>query len=784
MAPIDVDPVALAAGGTALVRDGDALAAALTAFSGSLTGFNAGQDTAGVVFGQSYLTNATAVIKAAGAALAACRQVGFGIQASAANYSAAEATATVGAPAPSVPPPMQPCAAPVSVTIPSPFGEGIAAPMLWSLVEFFVGDFWPNGDPGAIRAAAGAWKTLGETLGRIGAQIPMVTPSVSAQLIPEQSKITSAIGDIASSVTKLAGMCSTIATSLEGFADEVQQAQDAIRDLLKRLSPSGLLDTIGDLFSGHSPLDDIKAVARDIMAVLRNFGREAEAKVDALTMAVAELDGMADAVENWVSKHFPAMAPLINGAIDFEVGVWKNIIGLVESVAALNPERFLYNPQGALQTWKGTAEGLALLTNPALLGAKIAADPHGALEMGKGLIDWDDVKSGHPMRAVGYTTATVASFFVPGGAAAKPAALGAQAGVRAAEGAAVEARAGSALTRDAAAAAGRLPAADIATQTAKITEKLDNLPQIRPAEPAPPGVGQSRPGAALSEQPHSTNTGLPSAEPRAHPPAAATEAHPAGVPATEARPGPVEAPPGHPTGSTPATGEHPTGAGAVDHTGNPIPHEHPTGEAPVGMDGSVEQSVPQPGSTPTVEGHDYGFSPQNAFEHVQNPADEIARLNDGGVPTRVTDGYDPLAGRTIEEFEREFTVPGKDGNPRWDWQTQAPNDGFAGPPAITDRFPDSYQLDRLGSEKGGFLADDGAPLSTRGMPPGVASDYHQYVGTGQPIPDGLPWEIRYGPAKDAFGQPGGANQWVVIATNTGLPVPVNKLVDAGLIGRP
>lgn len=79
------------------------------------------------------------------------------------------------------------------------------------------------------------------------------------------------------------------------------------------------------------------------------------------------------------------------------------------------------------------------------------------------------------------------------------------------------------------------------------------------------------------------------------------------------------------------------------------------------------------------------------------------------------------------------------------------------------------------------MADDGAPLGTRGMPAGVPSQYNQYVGTGNPIPPGLPWEIHHGPAAPAFGQPGGAPQWVVINRNTGKQIPVEVLKQNGII---
>lgn len=233
---------------------------------------------------------------------------------------------------------------------------------------------------------------------------------------------------------------------------------------------------------------------------------------------------------------------------------------------------------------------------------------------------------------------------------------------------------------------------------------------------------------------------------------------------------PTESPSG-PSHPVPAT-DHPTPTGS-DHT--PISGDHSAVSSPSGG-----HPVSGGDSTP-VAGRDYGFAPHDAFKNLADPADDIARLRQGGVPSHVTEGYDQLAGRTVNQFEHEFTVPGRDGSPRWDWENQAPNDGFAGTPTVTDRIPQGHLLDRLGSEKGAFMADDGAPLSTRSMPPGVASDYHQYVGTGQPIPPGMPWEVRYGPAGPAFGQPGGANQWVVIDKSTGDQIPIAILKKNGII---
>ncbi len=238
-------------------------------------------------------------------------------------------------------------------------------------------------------------------------------------------------------------------------------------------------------------------------------------------------------------------------------------------------------------------------------------------------------------------------------------------------------------------------------------------------------------------------------------------------------------------------GDHSGGLGGDGHRGSAVEHgngttvDDPSTERPATTEhefwtGSSDGDANPSHSEPT-EGRDYAFSPQHALENLHYPEGEIERLRDAGVPARLLEGYDPLAGRSIEEIQREFTVVDGDGRLRWDWDSQAPSNGFDSPPAVTDRFFEGQVLDRLGSDGGGFMAGEGAPLSTRGMPPGMASDYRVYVGTGQPVPEGLPWEVRYGPAREAFGQPGGAEQWVVIDVTKGQPVPVRELIDRGML---
>ncbi|MHA7727659.1 hypothetical protein [Mycobacterium sp. ML3] len=79
---------------------------------------------------------------------------------SAYNYALSIAMSIPGGGQPSLSIP--PCpAAQQAPAMASPFGPGVAAPVLWTIVEAFVGEVWPDGNPASLRAASGAWTTYG-----------------------------------------------------------------------------------------------------------------------------------------------------------------------------------------------------------------------------------------------------------------------------------------------------------------------------------------------------------------------------------------------------------------------------------------------------------------------------------------------------------------------------------------------------------------------------------------------------------------------------------------------
>jgi hypothetical protein len=203
-------------------------------------GANLGQDSAGEAFALSYQDGAKSVLKAVAAGINACHTVGFKIELGASNYSRAEASSTLGGGSATLPAPMPPgnFDAPGA---PWTLGPGIAEPALWGLVEEFVGDLWPNGNPGQIHAAAGCWRSFGTALQGVQHALQGPNAIVAEQHIPESALIQQAFSKLGDAMGKIGDESGKLAKGLDDFADEVQHAQSAIRDLLHRLdTPSGL----------------------------------------------------------------------------------------------------------------------------------------------------------------------------------------------------------------------------------------------------------------------------------------------------------------------------------------------------------------------------------------------------------------------------------------------------------------------------------------------------------------------------------------------------------------
>ena len=623
-APLAVDPSALAGIGGTVGGDGESVAAAVGSLSSALSGAGAmfGHDAAGLVFGQSYTASGKALLDAAAAAVNACRRVGFGVQMSASNYGRANARSTVGGGASPVPVPTDPAqfSAP---TMPPPLGGGIAAPLGWTLVEAFVGDVWPDGNPGQMHAAAAAWRTFGAAMSGLAAEVGTAGPGLGSQQIPEAGQMSAAVGQISAGLTDIATQAQSLATAVDGFAETVDATQNAVRGLLHQLSPGGVLETIGGIFTGHDPMEKVREIAREIKTVLNNMKREADASSQIFSQGINLLDSATNSLENWAHKEFTesfgqdvgdALSFGFNGLVDLPEGGLKFIAQTAASLHQLDPTRFAYDPEGAAKNWGGMLETTAELTNPVLLAGKIATDPQGSLNTLKGLVDYQDFADGHPFRALGYDSAQVGALLIPGVGEAEPAIAGAEVETRAAatEVEAEQQAAASAAREGAPVASGATSATEsVTTQAGRIGGDLNN---IKVPESSAPTAG---PGASVPGGRAPIDTAPPVEAPRpetpaphaAEPPLRAPEAsapsgsgygdvpRPAGAPDSYAEPPsttPSASMPNDPAPGAPQVGPAGAASDGLSNVGvgEHVPAAAPPGDlAPIGGEHSVDAAA-------------------------------------------------------------------------------------------------------------------------------------------------------------------------------------------------
>jgi hypothetical protein len=157
-----------------------------------------------------------------------------------------------------------------------------------------------------------------------------------------------------------------------------------------------------------------------------------------------------------------------------------------------------------------------------------------------------------------------------------------------------------------------------------------------------------------------------------------------------------------------------------------------------------------------------------------------AQLQSVGTVAPMLAGYDRLAGLTPQQFIQRYWDPSAGGG-RGGWR-YPPQNGFLiganGQPIefVASLFP-GQELDRFGSEYGGFLAPEYTPYAQRALPPqsldvfdpAYTCNYHLYRVIKR-------FAAEEGPIAPAFGQIGhGLQIQLVGALVPGAPNPLNVL---------
>jgi hypothetical protein len=513
---------------------------------------------------------------------------------SAANYSRADASSTIGGGESALTPPVAPSGF-EAPAVASPFEGGVAEPFLWSMVQMLVGGVWPDGDPAQLRAAAGAWSSLASTLSSIGAQLEGPSGMISGQQIPEGGAMGTAISDLKQGLSDIVTESVKLSTQVFEFAADVEAAQNAIRDLLGRLSPAGIIDGQQAIFSGDA-MEELREVADDIKEVLHNLKRQADARQQSMQDVAQMLDDAVVSLEKNARKEFTdflgddvgnAVATVFDTQLNIPEGVLKGGIGALEDLQQLNPLRFAYDFEGAKDTW-----GNMLETNfnasvvGSIMNPERAAETQ--TEMLKGLVHAEDWTTDRPGLGLGENIFDAGSALIGGAGAARTGTRAAGEAADAAEGAGPGLRAAGALDNavtDTSAVAGR---------AGSISDKLDDLGDNFPTGATPNATGPAIPRDLVEPPSTPRAPEAPGSRVPDSPTPHAPDSPPSHVPDST----PVDRSPIAPHSSTPTSNpaHAPAGAGDAPRTGTPPIAAVPESRIPATVDAPTapHQTAPAP----------------------------------------------------------------------------------------------------------------------------------------------------------------------------------------------
>ncbi|WKG03650.1 toxin glutamine deamidase domain-containing protein [Mycolicibacterium sp. HK-90] len=424
----EVDPDALIRNGRELGSLGTQLGMLSDSLGAALSGgIASGLDPAGLNFGLTYADLAQNFANYLADAANALKSQGYMLEATGFNYKNADAASTVGGPGPAggvgeVPATTAAADAPLG-----PNGTFVPPPPGWAIVEALVRLPWPSGVPALMSLNAAQWKNYANGFVAVQASVDRAKASVAldVQHLAEGPKINEALQTLGDKVSHLAKLAKETATKIEEFAKGVQEAQDAIRRILDRMSLSGVIDTVKGIFTGDGARI-VREIAHDARAVLNYLQSIVKAIVGVLGQLIEEIGDAATALQEWVKPRLEQVfGEEVGGALftafktytDFQVGVVSGVIGTVAGVVAMaDPD-----------TWIGMYDvAMMVVQDPSKADDVLVA-------MGKEFVAWDKWSGDHPGRAAGEAGFNILSSFAPGGPLSK-AGLAAK-GMRAAKGA-------------------------------------------------------------------------------------------------------------------------------------------------------------------------------------------------------------------------------------------------------------------------------------------------------------------------------------------------------------
>lgn len=201
------------------------------------SGAMAGGDPAGATWASSYDDAARTVQSVVGDLASACLTLAAMLEQTGFNHGMAESASDPTRSTPTPPDTSAYSPSQRSVPeLPSARGGSSSVPALWWLIEHTVGYVWPDGDPGRLRTAAGAWSTAADSVASANSYLPEALQAIATQQSPEVDDAFAVCEGMNSHIDDVSSACRDLSKACGDFADGIDKAHHDVENELTSLA--------------------------------------------------------------------------------------------------------------------------------------------------------------------------------------------------------------------------------------------------------------------------------------------------------------------------------------------------------------------------------------------------------------------------------------------------------------------------------------------------------------------------------------------------------------------
>jgi hypothetical protein len=312
---LDVEPQDFVTSSSSAAAAARAVSSAGARLRGTLSGSSsmAGSDPTGRKWATQYDKVAADAVAGVDALETAFGQIAAGLSVTGLNYATAEwLSSGRSGHAPGYSVPSLPAALCSAAPPSSSGGTGSCDIPGWHYVADFIGDMWPDGDTGKLRAAKSAWESFADQLDTVhGTDVTRMLSALDGTTTPELPAIHETVSTVRSNVSRLSQEARNLASAAGQLADQIdkvhRQTEQELISLGEQLAATaavgigltiftaGLSDAAGALAAGG----EIAAAVARILSFIAELGTTVSRVVETIAEsagAVARVAGVSEQI--------------------------------------------------------------------------------------------------------------------------------------------------------------------------------------------------------------------------------------------------------------------------------------------------------------------------------------------------------------------------------------------------------------------------------------------------------------------------------------------------------